>query len=186
MEQSSSTSTSSPGSDDGSSRGSSAGTECGSEHQSESLLANDPFGNPISKLLFDAIDNLRACGVGQDLDIPQVNHPMMSLVSATNSSQLVIVGKQSAGKSSLLQSLTDVPFPVGDGLCTRFATRIISRRTAAGTSNLIHISIEDGDVDPFGHARNTKRTSEFSPSFTSLSPEAFLAIIEQVSEYHTR
>lgn len=39
---------------------------------SEGLLNDDPFSNEISKRLFDAIDDLRKCGAGQDLDLPQV------------------------------------------------------------------------------------------------------------------
>ena len=38
------------------------------------LLDEDPFGSTQSKALFDAIDELRICGAGQDLDLPQVSH----------------------------------------------------------------------------------------------------------------
>jgi len=36
------------------------------------LLADDPFVTGESKLLFEAIDELRRCGAGQDLHLPQV------------------------------------------------------------------------------------------------------------------
>lgn len=39
---------------------------------SDALLKNDPFSNETSKRLFNAIDDLRNCGAGQDLDLPQV------------------------------------------------------------------------------------------------------------------
>ena len=55
----------------------------------------------------------------------------------------MIVGDQSSGKSSPLQSLTDIPFPVGDGLCTRFPTQIVSRR-ATGGPETIRVSIREG------------------------------------------
>lgn len=77
MDQSSSSAASSLDSLDSSSREGTPGAEYTSDQHPESLLANDPFDNPISKLLFDAIDNLRGCGVGQDLDLPQVSHPKM-------------------------------------------------------------------------------------------------------------
>jgi len=94
--------------------------------------------------------------------------------------QLVIVGKQSAGKSSLLKSLTDIPFPIEDGLCTRFATRIISRRTAPGTADMVHVSIESGDIDPFGYRENHGRTGNFNPSIPSLTADVFEDIFKQV------
>lgn len=62
--------------------------------------------------------------------------------------QLIIVGDQSAGKSSLLQSLTDIPFPVSDRLCTRFPTRIVSRRTPSQPES-IKVSIEPKIVSAF-------------------------------------
>jgi hypothetical protein len=40
--------------------------------RSKVLLAEDPFSSDASKLLFDAVNELRGCGVGQDLDLPQV------------------------------------------------------------------------------------------------------------------
>ncbi|KAK3390257.1 P-loop containing nucleoside triphosphate hydrolase protein [Podospora didyma] len=43
-------------------------------------------------------------------------------------SQIVVVGSQSSGKSSLLESLTSFSFPCGQGLCTRYATQITLRR----------------------------------------------------------
>jgi GTPase SAR1 family protein len=39
-----------------------------------------------------------------------------------------VVGDQSSGKSSLLESLTKIPFPRDLELCTRYATQITSRR----------------------------------------------------------
>jgi GTPase SAR1 family protein len=41
----------------------------------------------------------------------------------------VVVGDQSSGKSSVLESLTGFAFPQGAGLCTRYATQISCRRT---------------------------------------------------------
>src|SRR5882762_10015863 len=34
------------------------------------LLSEDPFSSEQSRALFDAIDELRICGAGQDLDLP--------------------------------------------------------------------------------------------------------------------
>jgi len=43
--------------------------------------------------------------------------------------QIVVLGDQSAGKSSVLEALTGIPFPRDAGACTRFATEIRIRRS---------------------------------------------------------
>src|SRR3569833_3423127 len=82
--------------------------------------------------------------------------PRQAQESSLTSPQLVIVGGQSSGKSSLLQSLTDIPFPVGTDCCTRFATRIVSRRTAPGTPNKVTITVVPPDFkkDNFDYPPN--------------------------------
>ena len=57
------------------------------------------------------IDRVRANGIGDHIALPQ----------------LVVCGDQSAGKSSVLEGISGIPFPRQDGLCTRFATEIILR-----------------------------------------------------------
>ncbi|CZT10034.1 related to interferon-regulated resistance GTP-binding protein [Rhynchosporium graminicola] len=42
--------------------------------------------------------------------------------------QIVVVGDQSAGKSSVLEAISGMPFPRESGACTRFATEIRLRR----------------------------------------------------------
>ena len=42
--------------------------------------------------------------------------------------KLVVVGSTSCGKSSLLQALTKLPFPVSSGICTIFATETMIHR----------------------------------------------------------
>ncbi|KAH0421177.1 interferon-induced GTP-binding protein Mx1 [Colletotrichum camelliae] len=58
------------------------------------------------------IDKLRALNVGAIIPLPQ----------------LVVVGDQSSGKSSVLESLTGFSFPRAAGLCTRYVTQITCRR----------------------------------------------------------
>jgi len=45
-----------------------------SSDKNSPLLNEDPFASKQSKALFDAIDELRTCGAGQDLELPQVSH----------------------------------------------------------------------------------------------------------------
>jgi hypothetical protein len=97
----------------------------------------------------------------------------------------VIVGKQSVGKSSLLEGLTDIPFPVGENLCTQFATRIISRRTAPGTPDMINVSVETGDVDPFGDSGVEGQTGSFKPAIHHpMTAENFKEVINQARPAH--
>ena len=53
----------------------------------------------------------------------------------------MVVGDQSSGKSSLLESLTGIPFPRNVELCTRHATQITSRR---GQETRVEIRIIPG------------------------------------------
>lgn len=43
--------------------------------------------------------------------------------------QIVVVGDQSSGKSSVLEGLVEMAFPRDSGLCTRFATQIVFKRS---------------------------------------------------------
>ncbi|KAK2037388.1 interferon-induced GTP-binding protein mx2 [Colletotrichum somersetense] len=72
---------------------------------------NSPLTSPGR---LQKIDQLRERNIGAYLPLPQ----------------LVAVGDQSSGKSSLLESLTGIPFPRGQELCTRYATQITHRREA--------------------------------------------------------
>lgn len=58
----------------------------------------------------------------------------------------MVVGDQSSGKSSVLEGLTDLPFPRDNGLCTRFATQITFRR--AEKSNITVSIIPSPAADP--------------------------------------
>ena len=55
------------------------------------------------------IARIRANGVGDHISLPQ----------------LVVCRDQSAGKSSVLEGITGIPFPRQDGVCTKFVTEII-------------------------------------------------------------
>lgn len=63
------------------------------------------------KTLLDTIDNLRKHGIGRFVDLPQI----------------IVVGDQSSGKSSVLEAISRVRFPVKEGVCTRFATELVLR-----------------------------------------------------------
>jgi hypothetical protein len=60
--------------------------------------------------------------------------------------QIVVVGDQSAGKSSVLEALSGTPFPRDAGACTRFATEIRLRR---GKEPSLKVSIIPDKNRPF-------------------------------------
>ena len=81
-----------------------------------------PHGLPVGGLnsqqssqRLEQIAKLRARGIGDHVGLPQ----------------LVVCGDQSAGKSSVLEGLTGIPFPRQDGLCTKFPTEIILQHSAS-------------------------------------------------------
>ncbi|KPA35742.1 hypothetical protein FLAG1_11539, partial [Fusarium langsethiae] len=76
--------------------------------------------------LLDIIDNLRLQGVSHYVALPEI----------------IVCGDQSAGKSSVLEAISGMPFPIKDGLCTRFATELVLRR---GDKTDIKVSITPGE-----------------------------------------
>jgi GTPase SAR1 family protein len=144
-------------------------------------IGDDAFNNDRSRALFDVVDQFQSCGAGRYIDIPQVQTPDEATWPSLTILQLVIVGDQSTGKSSLLRSLTDIPFPVADGCCTRFATRIVSRRTAPGTPNQVKITIVPPDfkIKHFDYPPDDRYRSCHEVR-DSLTAEEFSRIIEKV------
>lgn len=58
--------------------------------------------------VLDIVDALRRQGLSGILELPQI----------------VVCGDQSSGKSSVLEAITEIPFPRNENLCTRFATEV--------------------------------------------------------------
>ncbi len=79
--------------------------------------------------LIDLIDTLRSHGVQQDLPLPQI----------------AVMGDQSAGKSSVLEAISGVPFPRGTGLVTRCATQLIMSRAPKGSAWTASACVEPSD-----------------------------------------
>ncbi|KAG6362736.1 hypothetical protein INS49_007829 [Diaporthe citri] len=70
--------------------------------------------------VLDTVSKVRKCGLESVLSLPQI----------------VVCGDQSSGKSSVLEALTEIPFPRNDNLCTRFATEISLRREPTSSLDL--------------------------------------------------
>ncbi|KAL2270928.1 hypothetical protein VTJ83DRAFT_299 [Remersonia thermophila] len=105
----------------------------------------------VSASLLEKIDKLREKNVGQHIPLPQ----------------LVVVGDQSSGKSSLLESLTGIPFPRDVELCTRYATQITQQRDEVSS---VTVSITAG---PFATDKHKAWVEGYQTD--PLSPEDFRA-----------
>lgn len=99
--------------------------------------------------ILDTVAQVRKCGLESILSLPQ----------------LVVCGDQSAGKSSVLEALTEIPFPRSDNLCTRFATEIILRRAP---SDSLTIKVIPDDQRPVREQNDIKAFEESITDFEDL------------------
>ena len=81
------------------------------------------------------------------LDLPQVSADPFFTVTKFQTlietlEKLVVVGSTSCGKSSLLQALTKLPFPVDNGICTSFATETMIHRCDPAVQPHYSISLD--------------------------------------------
>lgn len=129
------------------------------------------------------VDKLRELGVNEDISLPQVRPDVLSdtRISKANCPQLVVVGDQSSGKSSLLEGLTGLNFPIASELCTRFATQIILRRSVTGEGS-INVSILPGPTSN-NDEEQKRHLASFARSIQSdsLGATAFANILDEVS-----
>ncbi|KAI0601197.1 P-loop containing nucleoside triphosphate hydrolase protein [Biscogniauxia sp. FL1348] len=78
--------------------------------------------------LLDSVDRLRLQGIDHYISLPQI----------------IVCGDQSSGKSSVLEAISGVPFPVKSNTCTRFPTEVVLRRdteTKVTVSIVPHVSL---------------------------------------------
>ncbi|KAL9126644.1 MAG: hypothetical protein Q9217_004334 [Psora testacea] len=99
--------------------------------------------------VLDIVAQLQKCGLESVLSLPQ----------------LVVCGEQSAGKSSVLEALTEIPFPRNDNLCTRFAAEIILHRAS---SNSFTIKVIPEPDRPASEQESIKLFAESIISFDEL------------------
>lgn len=113
--------------------------------------------------LLEKIDKLFACNVGEYISLPQ----------------LVVVGDQSSGKSSVLEGLTKLSFPRDSGLCTRFATQIMFRRDVKLENREISASI----IPASGNADEDQKLRAWKVSgLETLGEIGFMQMMRQVHE----
>ncbi|KAI0840875.1 P-loop containing nucleoside triphosphate hydrolase protein [Hypoxylon sp. FL0890] len=90
--------------------------------------------------------------------------------------QLVVVGDQSSGKSSVLEGLTGFGFPRDAELCTRYATQITCRREveeSIDVSIIPHI-----DAAPY----EQERVKKFHRTLREMTPESLAQVFKEANE----
>ncbi|KAK4862607.1 hypothetical protein LT330_002740 [Penicillium expansum] len=112
--------------------------------------------------LLEKIDKLFACNVGEHINLPQ----------------LVVVGDQSSGKSSVLEGLTKLKFPRNSGLCTRFATQIIFRRAPDLATRKVNGSI----ISSTTHNEGNEAANWSMSDIEALSEGEFENMMDEVHE----
>ena len=120
------------------------------------MMGNYGLGDPS---MLEKIDKLFACGVGEFINLPQI----------------VVVGDQSSGKSSILEGLIKMALPRDSGLCTRFATQIIFRRSSERCISLSIIPDSGADAEHKSCVVGWGRTD-----VKTLDPEMFVDIMREV------
>ncbi|KAL8918465.1 MAG: hypothetical protein Q9172_005424 [Xanthocarpia lactea] len=108
--------------------------------------------------LLDKIDGLRELNISEYIPLPQ----------------LVVVGDQSSGKSSVLEGLTDLPFPRDSGLCTRFVTQITFRRAEKSSVIVSIIPSPAADTTTKG-----KLNAFIIDDLTLLSGDEFITVLSK-------
>ncbi|KAK2608430.1 hypothetical protein QQS21_002997 [Conoideocrella luteorostrata] len=111
--------------------------------------------------LLEKVDLLRDWNIGQHVPLPQ----------------LVVVGDQSSGKSSLLRSLSGIPFPSDQSLCTRHVTQITSRRAP---DDYVDIRIIPGPHASEEHRKHVEPFHEKSSSGLKFR-EQFMDILKKAN-----
>jgi Dynamin family len=75
-----------------------------------SMASLEALPGTEQRKIMDLADRLRRAGLSSILKLPQ----------------LVVCGDQSSGKSSVLEAITEIPFPRKDNLCTLLSGRRLS------------------------------------------------------------
>ncbi|RDW90545.1 putative dynamin family GTPase [Aspergillus mulundensis] len=111
------------------------------------------------------IDELHKLGLSSSIELPE----------------LVVVGDQSTGKSSVLQAITEISFPVKQDTCTRFPIQISFRQTAEVAVLPVKATITPGRLMARDDAFRA-RTKGFCIKSEALTQDALKDMIDKATE----
>ena len=97
----------------------------------ESAMLTNVVDTSVGPII-NLIDQLRAVGIEKDIQIPQI----------------AVMGDQSSGKSSVLESVSGIPFPRGSGLVTKCATELRMKKAPPGTAWSANIRLSWSQAQP--------------------------------------
>lgn len=90
----------------------------------------------------------------------------------------MVVGDQSSGKSSVLEGLTGLPFPRDSGLCTRFPTQIVFKRSKTKTNEASIMTAHDQES-----LKGDARAKFGKKQYEAFDQETFSDILAEVSAH---
>ncbi|KAG6828831.1 hypothetical protein H0H87_000659 [Tephrocybe sp. NHM501043] len=88
---------------------------------------SNPTLSQSSRQMLDLVNRLHSTGVQVDIDLPQI----------------AVIGSQSAGKSSLIESISGITLPRAAGTCTRCPTEVRLSHTTEPWKCIVSIRIDD-------------------------------------------
>lgn len=119
--------------------------DCPATTVKESLVQLDVVNNALSETtyamttrkLMDVVNALRRCGAEEQLDLPKI----------------AVIGNQSVGKSSLIESISGIKVPRSQGTCTRCPMEVTLRSDKSVDKWTCQVSVYDEKAKkpvPFG------------------------------------
>lgn len=123
---------------------------------------------PTSRAHVDLVGHLNSgfeAQYGQKLElIEKIRHELKG--EGIKAPGIIVIGAQSAGKSSILTRLTGISFPTGDGTCTR-SPAVVSVKTDTSVNGFLAIVADNASFDQAIHCHSISELHVAIKDFTS-------------------